>query len=589
MLTQEHKGAGFLFEAARPRSAFTPEDLSSEQRLVAATAREFVSRQVRPRIEELENHDWALARDLVRQAGELGLLGMELPPALGGLGLDKVTASLVAREMAAGASFSVTYTVQTGIGLLPIAYFGTPDQKRKYLPGLASGEKVGAYSLTEPGSGSDALGAHTTARLAPDGTHYLLNGTKQWTTNAGFADLFIVFAKIDGQDFSAFLVERGFPGVEIGPEERKMGLHGSSTAQVILNDARVPVENVLHFPGQGHQVAFGALNLGRFSLAVGSLGAAIFLLGDAARYARERRQFGRPIASFRLIQQKLAGMATRIYALESTVFRLAGLLDEALRGLDLSADIRSTAPAALGEYAIECSIAKVLGTEVLRDVVDEAVQIHGGNGFMHGFDAERTYRDCRIFRIFEGTNEINRLLIPDQLLRRARRGENAATEMMRAAPPALRASPLPAKVPFAAERGRLESARSLFWIVLGLAVERNGPELDEEQEVLALAGDLAIEILSMDSVLARATAAVDSRAPDVAAVHADLARLAVAASSRRAADRVRSAVAYLLPNVQRGPLLDAAQRLDADPIDEITLGRDVAARVLAAEGWPLEE
>lgn len=587
MLTKQQRGSNFLFEAARPGSTLTPEGLTQEQRLVAQAAREFTERQVRPRVEELENQDWALARDLVRQAGESGLLGMDLPPELGGLGLDKVTASLAAQELAAGASFSITYSVQTGIGMLPLAYFGTPEQKRSYLPGLASGEKVGAYSLTEPGSGSDALGARTTARLSPDGTHYLLNGTKQWTTNAGFADLYTVFAKIDGQQFSAFLVERGFPGVQIGPEEKKMGLHGSSTAQVILDDARVPVENVLHFPGKGHQVAFSILNLGRFNLAVDSLGAAIFLLGDAARYAQERQQFGRPISSFRLIQQKLAGMATRIYALESTVYRLAGLLDESLRDLDLNADVRDRAPAALAEYAIECSIAKVLGTEVLRDVVDEAVQIHGGNGFMQGFDAERTYRDCRIFRIFEGTNEINRLLVADQLLRRAKRGENAALERLRQAPAAVQSETAPTSGPLAREQAQLEATRNLFWRVLGLTVAKHQAELDEEQEALALAGDLATEILAMDSVLARANAAANAQPADVAALHLDLARLAVADATQRAANGVRSAAAYLAADAERDALLAAANQLTAEAIDRIGLGRAVAARVLAAEGWPL--
>lgn len=587
MLAQKQRGGSFLFEASKPGSALTPENLQPEQRLVAQTAREFVQRQVRPQIDALESQDWTIARGLIRQAGELGFLGMELPLEYGGLGLDKVTAGLVAQEMAAGASFSITYSVQTGIGALPIAYFGTPEQKRTYLPGLISGQKVGAYSLTEPGSGSDALSARTTARLSPDGQHYLLNGTKQWTTNAGIADVFVVFARIDGDQFSAFIVERGFPGVEIGPEEKKMGLHGSSTAQVILNNAHVPVENVLHLPGKGHQVAFSILNLGRFSLATGSLGAATSLLGDAARYAQQRQQFGRPIASFRLIQQKLAGMAARIYALESTVYRIAGLLDASLRDLDLTADLRATAPAVLAEYAIECSVAKVLGTEVLRDVVDEAVQIHGGNGFMQGYDAERTYRDCRIFRIFEGTNEINRLLVPDQLLRRARRGENLAEEMMRQAPERLQnRAPNPGG-PLAREYSLLETARNLFWTILGLAVQKHAPYLDEEQEILALSGDLAIEILALDSALARASLAATSVSSESASLHVNLARLYLADATARVANWARSAAAYLAADAEHGLILAAADALTADPVDRIAIGRAIAERILAAEGWPL--
>lgn len=585
MLTQQHRGGSFLFEAAEAGAILTPEALRPEQRLVAQAAREFVEREVRPRIEALEEQDWSIARDLVRQAGELGLLGMDLPAAFGGAAVDKVTAALAAEELAAGASFAITYSVQTGIGMLPIAYFGTPEQKRTYLPGLISGEKVGAYSLTEPGSGSDALGARTTARLSPDGRHYLLNGVKQWTTNAGLADLLVVFAKIDGQHFTTFLVERGFPGVEIGPEEKKMGLKGSSTAQVILRDARVPVENVLHDPGKGHQVAFSTLNLGRFSLAVATLGASLHLLGDATRYALERRQFGRPIASFRLIQQKLAGMAARAYALESTVFRIAGLLDASLGGLDLTADVRDDAARVLAEYAIECSIAKVLGSEVLREVVDEDVQIHGGYGFMQGDDAERTYRDCRIFRIFEGTNEINRLLIPDQLLRRAKRAENPALERLRqgTAPPD--AAPAPSSS-FARERALVDRARASFWTILGQALQQHAAELDEEQEVLALAGDLAIEVLAMDSVLARAEAAEASQPAEVAALHRDLAHLYLAAASGRVADWTDTAAAYLGGDASGQPVsTDAAA--SAAPIDRIAVGRRVADRVLAAEGWPL--
>jgi alkylation response protein AidB-like acyl-CoA dehydrogenase len=592
MLTQQRRGGSFLFESVQASDVLTPERLRSEQRLVAQAAGEFVAREVRPRLDDLERHDWDLARKLLHQAGELGLLGIELPAELGGAGLDKVSAALVAEELGAAGSFSITFAVQTGIGMLPIAYFGTPEQKRKYLPALISGEKVGAYSLTEPGSGSDALGARTTARLSPDGTHYLLNGVKQWTSNAGFADLFVVFAKIDGQQFSAFLVERGFPGVSIGQEEQKMGLKGSSTAQVILNDAQVPVENLLHFAGRGHQVAFNQLNLGRFGLAMVSLGSCRHLLGVTVRYAQERQQFGRPLASFRLIQQKLAGMAARTYALESTAYRIAGLLDASSRDLDVLGDAREEAARVLAEYAIECSIAKVLGTEILRDVVDEGVQIHGGYGFMHGYDVERTYRDCRIFRIFEGTNEINRLLILETLLRRARRGEapeveaklrQAATAVRNAAPPAF-ASPLDR------EAYVLETTRALFWLVVGLATQRFPQGLEEEQEVLALAGDLAIETLALESILARARQAAETGDAATASLHADLARAYADPAFRRVADWARTAVTYLTSGDEQRTLLAALDKLSpTEPVNQVSIGRRIAEKVIAAEGWPLRQ
>jgi alkylation response protein AidB-like acyl-CoA dehydrogenase len=585
------RGGSFLLAAADPADVTTPESLGPEPRQIAQAAREFVTRAVAPRLDELEQHDWTVARDLLHQAGDLGFLALEIPGAYGGLDVDTIAATVVGQELGAGASFSVSFMVDTGIGTLPLVYFGTPEQKQRYLPGLARGELVSAYSLTETGSGSDALGARTTAELTPDGQAYLLRGTKQWTSNAGFADLFVVFAKIGGEQFTAFLVERGFPGVSIGAEEKKLGLHGSSTAQVILNDARVPVANLLHRPGKGHQVAFNMLNLGRFKLGAACLGASRHLLGVCSQYAQERQQFGRPIASFPLIRQKLAEMAVRTYALEAVVYRLAGLLRDSLADLDLAADVRDQAATRLAEYAVECSIAKVLGSETLFAVADEGVQLHGGYGFMQGYDVERAYRDCRINRIFEGTNEINRLLIPQTIFRRGQRGELPIAEAQAAARARLvRPGAEPADGhPFARERDLLATTRHLFWLIGGLARERFGSQVEEQQEVLALAADVAIAAFAMESALIRAERAAAEGA-EGAPLHADLARSYVWGASRLVADRAHSALTYLAADAAEPPPAQLALVGSLEltpPFDRVGAGRRLADQILAANGWPL--
>ncbi len=587
-----YRGTSFLLEPVDPSTVVIPESLSSEQREIARTAREFVTREVRPALEALEAHDWSIARRLIRRAGDLGLLGVEVPEAYGGLALDKVTATVIGQEMAGGAAFSITFSVDTGIGLLPIVYFGTREQKQRYLPSLVTGEKIVAYSLTEPGSGSDALGARTTARLSSDGRTYILNGTKQWTSNAGIADLFVLYAKIDGEHFTAFLVERSAPGVSIGPEENKMGLHGSSTAQVLLNDARVPVENVLHHPGKGHQVAFNTLNIGRFKLGAGCVGSCLRLLDIATRYAQERQQFGRPIASFALIRQKLAAMAARTYALQSMVYRIAGLMEDALGALDPTGDVGDEAARALAEYAVECSIAKVFGSEALSDVVDEAVQIHGGYGYMRGYEVERAYRDSRINRIFEGTNEINRLLIPDQLLRRARRGEIPVMETVRNALSGLQTASPPPDDPtgLGREQWLIDTWRNLFWMIAGLALQKRMATLEEEQEILAILGDLAIQIFALESAVARARRVHGSVAPEVAAVHLDLTRAYAASAVPRVEAWTRQAIDYLTSGDEQRRSTALLQKISALPgVDQISLGRRLADRVLAAGGWPLAE
>ncbi len=583
------RGGSFLFGPSEAAGVVTPEDLTPEQRQIAQTAREFVAREVTPLLDSLEQHDWSAARRLLRQAGELGFAGLEVPTAYGGLDLDKITATAVAQELGAAASFAVTYMVHTGIGTLPIVYFGNAEQKRRYLPALATAEKVAAYSLTETGSGSDALGARTVARSSPDGQGYLLRGTKQWTSNAGFADLFVVFAKIGGEHFTAFLVERSTPGVSIGPEEKKMGLRGSSTAQVILNDAYVPASNVLHDIGKGHQVAFNMLNLGRFKLGAVCLGSCLDLLGVSTRYAQERQQFGRPIASFPLVQQKLASMATRSYALGAVVYRIAGLLAEALGGIDLTGDARAVVVPALAEYAVECSLAKVLASETLSFVADEGVQIHGGYGFMEGYAVERAYRDNRINRIFEGTNEINRLLIPETVVRRVHRGEAPAMDLARVVADLTRlAPPADGADPLARERYLLEVTRGLFWLIVGLAERASGDRLEAEQEVLAVAADLAIDLFAMESALIRASREAERRGSAAAALHLDLARACVAETSPRVAATAQRALAHLATGSEQPTALAAIGKLGlVPPLDQIETGRRIAARALASDGWPL--
>jgi alkylation response protein AidB-like acyl-CoA dehydrogenase len=412
------KGAAWLIEPGDPFSVLTPERLSEDLRLIGQTAREFSEREVMPGVNRLEKKDWGFARHLLRRAGELGLVGVDAPEQYGGVGLDKAAALVVSSSLAGSASFSAAFGAHSNLGVSPILYFGSEDQKTRYLPKLISGEMVGAYALSESGSGSDALGASATAARRDDGS-FLLNGEKMWITNGGFADVFIVFAKVDGEHFSAFIVERSFPGVSTGGEEHKMGLHGSSTTPLILQDVPIPAANLLGEVGKGHKVAFNVLNFGRYKLGAMCIGGARLAIAESARYAKTRRQFGKPIAAFGAIKHKLGEMTVQACAVESLLYRTAGLIDSAIASGDGSGAVL----AAMEEFAVEASIAKVAGSEMLDFVLDENVQIHGGNGFVTDYPAERHFRDARVNRIFEGTNEINRLLIPGMLVRRAVKGD----------------------------------------------------------------------------------------------------------------------------------------------------------------------
>ncbi len=508
MAARVFKGAQFLTTESSKDDVFTPEDFSDEQRAIGRTVERFVADEVLPLREEIEHQHFEHVVKLMKRCGELGLLMMDAPEEYGGLELDKATSMLAAEKISTSGSFSVAYAAHTGIGTLPLVYYGSKEQKQKYLGKLISGEWVAAYCLTEPDSGSDALGARASATLSADGTHYLLNGTKQFTTNGSIASLYTIFAKIDKEHFSAFLVERGTEGLSVGPEEKKLGIKGSSTTQVVLENAKVPVENLLGEIGKGHKIAFNVLNVGRFKLGAGVTGAAKGALAEGIKYANLRKQFGQPIASFGAIKEKIADLTAEIFASESLVYRLAGLIDDRLATIPKeTADYYQAYQRGIEEYSIECAIAKVFCSEVLADVVDEVVQIHGGYGFVQEYPAERYYRDERINRIFEGTNEINRLLIPGILLTRAMKGEiPLQSEAMKAFESLLSPSfdALDESVPFAAEKALIANLKQAFLVVAGRGVQKFMAGIKDEQEILLAVADIAINIFALESSVLRA-------------------------------------------------------------------------------------
>ncbi|MED1723047.1 acyl-CoA dehydrogenase family protein [Brevibacillus parabrevis] len=582
------RGGSFLIDAGSADDVFVPEEYSDEQKMIAKTTEDFVVNEVRPHLEELEKHSFDISVRLLKEAGELGLLAGDVPEKYEGLGLDKVSTALVTEKFSLARGFALSYGAHVGIGSLPIVYFGNEDQKQRYLPDLAYGKRIAAYCLTEPGSGSDALGAKTTATLSADGTHYILNGEKQWITNAGFADVFIVYAKIDGEKFTAFIVERDFPGVSFGPEEKKMGIKCSSTRTVILQDVPVPVANLLGEPGRGHVIAFNILNVGRYKLAVGAVGSAKKALELATNYAKERKQFKTPIANFTLIKNKLANMATKAYAAESSVYRTVGLFDTALSRLGEKADDGAEVAKAIADYAIECSINKVFATEVLDYCVDEGVQIHGGYGFMSEYEIENMYRDSRINRIFEGTNEINRLLIPDTLVKKAMKGElplmQAATslqaELMSYYPEEIEDAPL------AVEKHLLGMTRKIILMVAGSALMKYQQAISKEQELLAFAADMLIELYAMDSIVKRTEKAIATNG-----LEAEQHKLALTAVYvHEAFDRVEAWAKEALAAMEEGDelrlRLSILKKLTRrTPINTVGLKRAIADRVIEAGGY----
>ncbi|MDQ0229676.1 acyl-CoA dehydrogenase family protein [Metabacillus malikii] len=505
------KGGSFLIEDVSFDRIFTPEDFTDEHKMIAKTTEDFVINEVLPELDAIEDHQFDKSVKLLKEAGELGLLGADVPEEYGGIGLDKISSALITEKISRAGSFSLSFGAHVGIGSLPIVLFGNEQQKQKYLPDLASGNKLAAYALTEPNSGSDALGARATATLNAEGTHYLLNGEKQWITNSGFADIFIVYAKVDGEHFSAFIVEKGFKGVSTGPEEKKMGIKGSSTRTLILEDVPVPKENLLGDLGKGHIIAFNILNIGRYKLAVGTIGGAKRVIDLSVKYANERKQFNTPIARFSLIGEKLANMAIKTYAMESSIYRTVGLFEERMSQLsDEQLKNRQEVASAIAEYAIECSLNKIVGSETLDYVVDEGVQIHGGYGFMAEYEVERIYRDSRINRIFEGTNEINRLLVPGTYLRKALKGElplfqkaqSLQEELMMLMPEE------PGDGVLEQEKHLLNNAKKIGILIAGLAAQKYGKNLQSEQEILVNIADIVSHVYTMESTILRTEKAI---------------------------------------------------------------------------------
>lgn len=507
------KGGGFLLESPSLEVVFTPEDFTEEQRMIADTATRFMETEVVPRIGEMESKKEGINEELMKRAAELGLVSAGIPQAYGGEGMDQISVTIITEKSGRYGSFATTFSAHTGIGILPLVYFGTDAQKQKYLPKLATAEWIAAYALTEAEAGSDALNARTTAVLSSDGTYYLLNGTKCWITNAGFANLFVTFAKVDGDKFSCFLIEREFPGVSTGQEEHKMGIQGSSTRTLLLENARIPRENLLGEIGQGHKIAFRILNIGRFKLGASVLAAIRWAENEAIQYAKQRIQFGKPIISFGAIQHKLSEMAVKVYCAESMVYRTAGMIDGALQYLEQENLITpADALKMIEEFAVECSIIKVATTEILDFVVDEGVQIFGGNGYSQEYPIERAYRDARINRIFEGTNEVNRLLITGQLLKRAMKGQLGLFPAAQKLVDEILSSPSlgeDSDGPLIQEEQMVRRAKKMFLLALGVAAQKYREKISDEQEILCLMSDLVIEIYAMESVLLRVMKGVE--------------------------------------------------------------------------------
>jgi alkylation response protein AidB-like acyl-CoA dehydrogenase len=584
------RGGSFLIEDRAPDEVFTPEDFSEEQVMIGDTAEEFMKKEVMPRLPALLKLDYDLSRELLRKAGEVGLLGVELPEEYGGLGLDKVSGSLVAEKIGRDGSFATTFAVQTGIGTLPIVYFGTPEQKKKYLPRLATGELVSSYSLSEASSASDAMNAKARAVLSPDGKSWILNGEKMWLSNAGFADLYITFAKVDGEHFTAFIVEKGMPGVSLGAEEKKTGIKGSSTRPLILADAVIPRENLLGEIGKGHKIAFNILNIGRFKLGAMTTGGAKLAVGTAANYGNSRTAFGQPITSFGLIKQKIGEMAILAYVSESAVYRTAGLIDHNLA--DVSLDDPHTFLKRIEEYDVECSMMKVFGSEVLNWIVDENVQIFGGAGYVEDYPAERYWRDARVNRIYEGTNEINRLLIPGRLVRRATKGELPIFQKAMALLDELTSGPAREAGEdgfLAAESRMLAGAKKVALMCLGTAVQKLGEGLKDEQEVLGHFADVAMQTYALESALLRARKRAAARGEDASRLQ----EAAVRCYAQDAMDEIEVKARRLLAAVEDGDtlrtLLAALKRFTKrDTLNTVALRRQVADAAIERAAYPLD-
>jgi alkylation response protein AidB-like acyl-CoA dehydrogenase len=594
------KGGSFLLESPLPQDVFTPADLSDDQKLIGQTAEEFVTKEVLPVVKELENKKQGLMAELVRKGAELGIMSGGIPEEYGGAGLDKIATTVLTEKLSIYGGFAVTHGAHAGIGTLPIVYFGTEEQKKKYLPKLASAEMIGAYCLSEPQAGSDAQNSLTRAELNPEGTHYILNGQKMWITNGGFADLYIVFAKVDGEKFTAFIVERAFPGCKPGNEEHKMGIHGSSTTPVFLENCKVPKDNVLHEIGRGHIVAFNILNAGRFTLGASAIGGSKHVLMSASKYTKERKAFGKQIGEFGLMKEKLAEMAIQLFAVESMVYRSAGNIEAAMAAASASGGdpsqigvnkIQSTMKV-LEEYAIESSIAKVYGSEMLDFVVDEAVQIFGGYGFHEDYPVCRAYRDSRINRIFEGTNEINRMLIIQMLMKRAMGGQLALIPAAMKLADEILAGPSFEEAPegvLAEESRVVANAKKMFLQAAGGAVQKFREKLADEQELIGALSNIVMEVYAMESCLLRAQKAAAAKGEAASSVMIDAARVFIADAAERLEHEAKRAIAA----VHEGDMLTTQMAVlkrfgKRGAVDTIALRRKVAAAVQAQDRYPFE-
>lgn len=585
-------GGGFLLESASSREIFTAERLNEDQRAFYKTAVDFVEKEIVPLHKDIEAKKEGLMPQLLRRAGEIGLHMIDIPEAYGGLGLDKTTSCLVSEALAKQGSFSVALGAHNGIGMLPLVFFGSDELKSEWLPQFATAEKIGAYALTEPGSGSDALAAKTTAVLSEDGKHWVLNGSKMWITNAQIADVFTVFAKIDGKKFSAFLVPRTAEGFEVGAEEPKMGIHGSSTCALSFDNVKIPKANLLGEEGKGHKIAFNILNMGRLRLGVAVMGGAKSVLGVATKYAKERKQFGTALSDFRIIQTKLADMAVRTYMIESTSYRTTGNIDAAMANVDNGVDRAQKLVEAIEEYNIEASIMKVSGSEALDFVVDEGVQIHGGYGYSEEYAVECAYRDSRINRIFEGTNEINRMLIPGTILKRAMKGQLNILPITQEIQSSLSraASPVPplGTTPLALEVQLAELVRKATIYSIGTAAMKLMTELEKEQEQLTMLADMCIDAYTIDTVVRRAIQAQSEAREKDAELHRWFAKVAAHEIYERAMARARRIVVELFPDDDQYTRFMELKRLHLDVTRPLVpLKRKIANAVIEADGYPL--
>src|ERR1700728_3000533 len=575
-------GGSFLIDNAAPEDVFTPEDFSEEQPEIARTTAEFAEKSILPRIPEIEAKNCAVTRELLLEAGKLGLMAVDVPEQYGGLALDKVTSALVSDRIAVSASFSVSFSAHTGIGTLPVIWYGTPAQKEQYLPRLASGEWIAAYALSKSSSGSDAMNIRAQARLSPDGKQYILNGEKMWISNAGFADLFIIFAKI-GEQFAAFLVERNTPGLTIGTEEHKLGIRGSSTCPLVLSDCAIPVENLLGEAGKGHHIAFNILNVGRYKLGAATLGGARNSLRNALRYGKQRMAFGKPITSFGLIQEKLADTAAGIFAGEALVYRVVGAIDASLTQLAPDATAAEVQKR-IEEYAVECSIVKVWCSEMLDRAVDQCVQIYGGYGYVEEYPAERNYRDARINRIFEGTNEINRLIITGFLLKRAMTGQLPLMPAIKKLMDEVLSGPSMAEDlegPLAEEQKLVAQAKKLGLFAAGSATQKYMQAIQDQQEIMGAIADMTIETYAMESAVLRAQKIVASKGEAGATLPVAMTRVYLSQAMEKVESAARKVIAAVAEGDMMRTQLAILRRLSKyEPFNTVELRRTIAQKMI---------